>query len=74
MESDAEGCPLRFFWQGRRHQVQQVVQRWQVDSDWWSPEGRIWRDYSAVVTGDGLLCVIFYDHLLHEWRLTRVYD
>ena len=73
VESDRAGLPVRFFWHGRR-QVQQIVQRWQVDSDWWLSEGRVWRDYFAAITTDGLLIVFYYDHLRSEWRLARIYD
>lgn len=74
METDSEGRPVRFRWRGRLYRLQRVQQRWQVDSDWWSAEGRIWRDYWAVTTFEGLLCVIYYDHLTAAWRIAREYD
>jgi hypothetical protein len=74
METDGENRLLRFLWCGRWHGLQQVVQRWQVDSDWWSSEGRVWRDYVAAITTDGLLFVAYYDHLSAEWRLAKIYD
>lgn len=74
METDGENRPVRFLWCGRRHQIQQIVQRWQVDSDWWSSEGRVWRDYVAAITTDGVLLVLYYDHLGAEWRLAKIYD
>ena len=74
VEADSEGRPVRFRWRNRLYRLQRVQQRWQVDSDWWSPEGRVWRDYAAVVTGDGLLCVLYYDHLTACWCVARVQD
>lgn len=74
MESDGAGLPVRFFWHGRRRQVQHIVQRWQLDSDWWLSEGRVWRDHFAAITSDGLLFVAYYDHLTAEWRLAKIYD
>ena len=74
MVLDGQGSPLRFTWQGRSHRLQQVQQRWQIDTDWWSEEGRIWRDYLAVTTADGLLCVIYYDFLQEGWYVGKVYD
>ncbi len=74
MESDSAGRPVRFGWRGRTYRLQRVQQRWQVDSDWWSAEGRVWRDYMAVVTLEGLFCVIYYDYLDECWHMSRVYD
>lgn len=74
MEMDSEGRPVRFRWREQLYRLQRVQQRWQVDSDWWSAEGRVWRDYWAVITIEGLLCVLYYDHLTSEWRMTRAYD
>jgi hypothetical protein len=66
--------PLRFTWRGQTHQVGAVHQQWQVNTDWWSDEGQIWRDYFALTTTSGLLCVIFYDRPAEEWRIAKVYD
>ncbi|MBP7961471.1 MAG: hypothetical protein KBG20_03875 [Caldilineaceae bacterium] len=66
--------PAAFAWQGRTHPVRRIRQRWQVDSEWWSPSGRVWRDYVAITTGDGLLCVLFHDRLAEAWFLEKVYD
>ncbi len=71
---DDRGSPTHFMWQEQRHVVAQIVQRWEIDLEWWRTEGRIWRDYLALITGDKLLCVIYYDRLQEEWRLLRLYD
>lgn len=71
---DGLGVPTEFVWQGQRHVIRQIVQRWQVDTEWWRGEGRIWRDYLALITADNLFCVIYHDRLLEEWRLIRLYD
>lgn len=70
----ARGQPVRFTWCDRTYKVHRIQQRWQVDSDWWSEEGRVWRDYLALLTTEGLLCVIYYDLLDQEWRLSKIYD
>ncbi|MCB0074137.1 MAG: hypothetical protein KDE20_21880 [Caldilineaceae bacterium] len=72
--TDSHGRPVRFDWQGRSHRLKQVQQRWQVDTDWWSEEGRVWRDYQAVITTDGLLCVLYLDLLEQRWYLAKLYD
>jgi hypothetical protein len=72
--SGEEARPVRFLWGGRWRVIRQIVQRWQVDSDWWSSDGRVWRDYMAAITNDGLLVVVYFDHLTSEWRLAKLYD
>ena len=74
VETDVHGQPVRFTWQGHRHVVHRIRQNWQVDSEWWQPSGRVWRDYVAVTTAGGLLCVLFHDRLTDEWFLEKVYD
>lgn len=71
---DSTQRPVRFEWQGRAHRVAQIVQQWQVDVDWWAEPGRIWRAYTALITADGLFCVLYYDLTDDEWRLARLYD
>ena len=74
VQLNAGGWPDRFTWQGRTHAVRQVRQRWQVDSDWWSEAGRVWREYLALTTADGLLCVLYFDLAQANWYLAAVYD
>ena len=71
---DERGQPAVFDWQGRRYRLQRVQQRWQIDSDWWSETGRVWRTYLAVTTENGLFCVIYYDMLAQVWYLEKLYD
>jgi len=74
MTLGTDGWPASFTWQGRAHAVQQVRQRWQVDGDWWSEAGRVWREYIALTTADGLLCVLYFDLAGQTWHLAAVYD
>ena len=81
-----EGLPLQVQTNGRdqpaaiqlnerRYVVERVVQQWEVDTDWWSAQGRAWRRHYAVLLRDaGLFCVLSYDVLAKEWRLERIYD
>ncbi len=71
---DARGKLLSFTWRGRAHTIQKVRQHWQVDSDWWSEEGRVYREYFAVTTNDGLLCVVYLDFLDEQWYIAKTYD
>ena len=74
VDTDEEGRPVGFTWQGQSYRLHQIQQRWQVDNDWWREEGRIWRDYLAVTTTTGLLCVIYRDLAGDGWFVAKVYD
>jgi hypothetical protein len=74
VKKDSHGRILTFIWQGRAHSVQKVRQHWQVDTDWWSDEGRVHREYYAVTTTDGLFCVLYLDFQDEEWYLAKFYD
>lgn len=74
VQTDAHNRPLRFVWRERTYRLVQIQQHWQVDTDWWSEAGRIWRDYMAVTTTNGLLCVIYQDLLTEQWFLSKLYD
>jgi hypothetical protein len=49
-------------------------QRWRLDGDWWGDAGWVWREYIALTTADGMLCVIYFDPHDQTWHLSRVYD
>ena len=74
MTTDERGRPLRFLWQGERHTVDCICNRWRVDEDWWRGGGRSWRDYIKLTTKEGLLCLLVYDLVRDDWLLVRVYD
>jgi hypothetical protein len=74
VEVDVDGRPLRFLWRGQRYRIQTIMRRWQEHTDWWSEEGRIWRDYWRVDTSEGVLLVIYQDLLTKNWRLEKIYD
>jgi hypothetical protein len=74
VQCNSEQQPVSFAWRGRMHRLAQVQQRWQVDVDWWSIEGRVHRAYLAVTTTSGLLCVIYQDLERAAWFLAKVYD
>jgi hypothetical protein len=74
VEQDWPGQVLPFEWNGRRHAVDKIRQRWQVDADWWTEQGRVHRDYYAVTTTDGLLCVLYFDFQDEQWYVSKLYD
>ena len=71
---DANGVPASFGWQGQTYAVERLLQRWEVETDWWSEEGAVRRLFVSVITRTGLLCVLFFDYEREEWRITRLYD
>jgi hypothetical protein len=73
VEKNPRGQIDSFAWNDRTHTVEKVWQRWQVDSDWWTEQGRVHRDYHAVTT-DGFLCVLYFDFQDEQWYLSKLYD
>jgi hypothetical protein len=73
-EQDPRGNLCTIIWQGRTHRVQRILQHWQVDVDWGAEAGAAHRDYQAVITHDGLLCVLYLDFADERWYLARIYD
>lgn len=71
---DDGGIPTEFVWQEQRHLVDKVLQKWELETDWWRAEGCIRRLYLAVFTDHRMVCVIYHDLLREEWRLLRLYD
>ncbi len=71
---DAQGVPNSFVWQGQTHAVERLVQRWEVETDWWADEGAARRLFVTVITKTGMLCVLFFDYETSDWRISRLYD
>ena len=71
---DTHGTLRTFTWRGRTHMVQKVREQWQVDTDWWSEQGRVHREYLTVTTTDGLLCMLYLDFLDEQWYVAKCYD
>jgi hypothetical protein len=75
-----EETPAGFAWQGGRHGITGIRNRWRIHTRWWLPtpeegNGRtIWREYVKVTTDSGLLCVLYHDLSNGSWFLSRVYD
>jgi hypothetical protein len=71
---DSEGRLFSFTWHGRRYTIGQVVQSWEIDREWWSELGHISREYYAVTTRKGMLCVVYRVLLNNAWHIERIYD
>ena len=71
---DGDAQPILFRWRGIPHPVQRIVETWQIHTNWWESSGVIRRTYHALLTQDGLLCVIYRDLDADTWHLARLYD
>jgi len=69
---DALLAPVSFAWNGHRHTISAIQERWRVDEGWW--KRRVWREYFALITHSGLLVLIYHDVRIDTWRLQRLYD
>lgn len=74
VRTDELGRPLKFSWRNRIYSVERIQEHWQVDTDWWSDAGRVWREYVTCTTTSGLLCVLYQDLLSENWYLSKLYD
>lgn len=75
VEARDEGhMPSEFTWQGTRHRISDVCNRWRVHTRWWEPRETVWREYLKVATDTGLLCLLYRDLIGGGWFLARVYD
>lgn len=75
VQFNTQGDLTHFTLHGRSHRLARLEQRWEVDTDWWKPSGRIHRKYFAVLCTDGLFCVLFEEmEGAGGWFLSKVYD
>ena len=59
MQTDEEGRPVTFVLNEQRFRLLCIEQHWEVDTDWWSDDGRVWRRYVAATTLEGVVVVLF---------------
>ena len=63
-------APAAFLWNNHRWRVDRVLQRWAIDTGWWSDELHVDRRYLRVVADDRVFD-LFYDRRQHRWFLER---
>ena len=66
--------PAGFVWQGMSYHIAGVCNRWRIHTHWWESGEAVWREYLKVVTGEGVLCLLYQDLITGEWFLARIYD
>jgi hypothetical protein len=47
---------------------------WRTTGGWWAPESRYAYDYFDVLTSDGTLSRLRFDHVSRAWHVDAVYD
>ncbi len=73
-KQDSDGRLTSFTWHDRKYTIEQLVQYWEVNTEWWSEAGHVSREYYAVTTRKGMLCVVYRDLLNNAWHIERIYD
>lgn len=61
------GRPLFLHLNGRARKVQQILEIWQVDDEWW--RNPISRRYARLVLEDGRIVTVYRDLLRRRWYL-----
>ncbi len=72
VEHDGAAQPLLFVWRRQRNPINQIINQWRVDTEWW--QAQIVREYFEVTTQTGLWVVLFRDCVVDEWFIQRLYD
>jgi hypothetical protein len=63
------GRPLFLYLQGGARKVQQILDVWQVDDEWWRDP--ISRRYAKLVLEDGRIVTVYRDLVSRRWYLQR---
>ncbi len=70
VEVDADGHPAVVIVRERRMVVQQILDYWRIDDEWWR-ERPLSRFYWQVVLEDGRSLTVFQDLLERQWWQQR---
>ena len=64
--------PDHFSWHQSEHRIEEILEIWRIDIDWWRTQK--WRTYFRLITNTGLLVIIYQDLVNEKWFLQRLYD
>lgn len=70
VETDVDGRPAAVILHSRRLVVEDVLDGWRIDDEWWR-ERPVSRLYWQVVLKDGRSLTVFHDLLEHQWWQQR---
>ena len=60
VQHDEENVPVTIRLKGREHPVESVMDRWEIDDEWWRGQ-RICRMYYQVVVDGGRVVIVYRD-------------
>jgi hypothetical protein len=66
IDTNAEGEPVAFYSPLRRYEVEEIVERWRIDDDWWR-EQPISRLYFRLLLEGGAIVDVFHDLVSGRW-------
>lgn len=62
--------PVAFFWRGRRHRIERVLETWVLETGWWRDDDHVSRSYWRV-RAEGRVFDLCYDRIDRRWTLER---
>ena len=65
--------PYSFVWQEETHFVEQILNAWIDDTEWWE-EAPLKHDNYMVTTDTGLMVNLYWDRAATKWFLELKYD
>lgn len=65
--------PRYITWNRQRFAVDQIVDIWRVDADWWSGKP-VSRHYVSLISKEGAMLIIYFDFYTKHWCLEQAYD
>jgi hypothetical protein len=72
VKTNEQGQPLIFEWNGAQHPIEECLNEWRVDTQWWRQHR--WREHFKVTTTTGLLLILSHNLVDDQWYLQRLYD
>jgi hypothetical protein len=66
VEADGEGRPIAVWLSGRRLPVEELLESWRIDDEWWRPRA-ISRLYYRVLLEDGRVVDVYRDLVSGRW-------
>ena len=67
VKTGAGGRPISLHFRRKTRRVEQILEVWQIDDEWW--RDRISRRYATLVLEDGLTVAVYRDLLTGRWYL-----
>ena len=69
VRTGAGGRPISLHFRRRTRRVEQILEVWQVDDEWWRDP--ISRRYAKLVLEDGRIVTVFRDLMSRRWYLQK---